>query len=266
MIIDTHIHFFTDEIAHSAAGKLKAIAQIPCYTDFTEADTRRKMEEWGIDIGVLLPIATKPSQQRKINNWALNVQHGSIICFGTVHPEAEDALSELEYIKKHGLCGVKLHADYQDFFFDDQTMFPLYEKIAELDLPLAIHAGIDPMSPEVIHATPEMLRNVAREFPKLRLIAAHMGGHALYDDVEKYVVRENIWIDISMAPLDCPQLQFERIIKNHGIEKVLFASDCPWSYPRQELAMLEKAGLTQEEMGRILHRNAEELLGLEDFA
>lgn len=263
MIIDTHIHFFMDAIAQKAAAKLKATAQIPCYTDFTEADTRRKLKEWGIDFGLLLPIATKPGQQRKINDWAALLQGGSILCFGTVHPAAQDALTELEYIKALGLRGVKMHPDYQNFFFDDESAFPLYEKMAELGLPLALHAGFDPVSPEVAHATPAMIRDVKRVVPGLRIMAAHMGGHAMYDDVEKYIVGENVYIDISMTPGSCPQEQFERIIKNHGAEKVLFASDCPWTEPRQELVMLEKVELTGVEMERILYRNAAELLNVD---
>ncbi len=260
MVIDTHVHVFPDNIAKKAGAKLQAVAQIPCHTDLTEADTRIKLKEWGIDLGVVLPIATKPSQQRSINNWAKTVQHGGLISFGSIHPDAEDALSELDTIKEYGLYGVKLHPDYQCFFPDDEKYFPLYEKMAALGLPVAFHTGYDPVSPDVIYAPPERIRALARAIPALKVIGAHLGGHMQYDEVEKYIVGENIYIDISMAPLTCRQEQFERIIKNHGVDKVLFASDCPWTTPGMELQMLRKASLSPEETELILAGNAIKLL------
>ncbi|MDL2236673.1 amidohydrolase family protein [Christensenellaceae bacterium OttesenSCG-928-K19] len=262
MIIDMHVHIFKDSIAKKAHAKLTGTAQIPCYTDLTEQTTRQKLDEWGVGLGVVLPIATKPSQQAVINDWAKTVQHGNLICFGTVHPNASDALSVLDTIKEYGFYGVKLHPDYQDFFPDEEKYFPLYEKTIALDLPVSFHAGFDPVSPDVIHASPERIRNVIKTFPDLKLIAAHLGGHMQYDEAEKYIVGLDTFIDISMAPPTCPQDQFERIIKNHGIEKVLFGSDCPWTFPDMELDMLRKAHLTQDEMDQILYKNAQKLLKL----
>lgn len=262
MVIDTHVHFFADSIVQAASERLRGEAGIPGYTDFTEADTRRKLKEWGVDLGVVVPVATKPSQQRTINDWAATLQHDGLISFGAIHPLAGDAVEELHRIQELGLHGVKLHPDYQDYFVDDERAFPLYEEVGRLGLPMVIHAGWDPVSPELTHAPPEKVARVHRLFPKLKLVAAHMGGFRMYDDVEKYIVGTDIYIDISMSALVCGGEQFARIIKNHGAEKVLFASDCPWSTPPREMAMLDRAGLTADEMELILHKNAARLMNL----
>jgi len=262
MIIDSHVHFFADKIVVPAREKLISVAQIPTYTDFTEADTRSKLLEWGIDYGVLLPIATKPSQQRTVNDWAASVQHGNIIAFGSVHPGADDALEELERICSLGLHGVKMHPDYQEFFADDENIFPIYEKMSELGLAVCFHTGFDPISPDVIHATPQMIARVSDTFPNLKIIAAHLGGWRCGDDSEKYLAGRNIYMDISMSDNFRTQEEFERIIKKHGPERVLFGSDCPWCMPRSVLDMLKKLGLPNKETELILYKNISRLLEL----
>lgn len=113
MYIDFHIHAYADEIADRAVQKLKDTANCNVYTNGRIDDTRQKLKEWGIDYGVLLPVATKPTQQTTINNWAKEQNHGNIISFGTVHPDSDELYSELERISSLGLHGVKLHPDYQ---------------------------------------------------------------------------------------------------------------------------------------------------------
>lgn len=127
MYIDFHIHAYADEIADRAVQKLKDTANCNVYTNGRIDDTRRKLEEWSIDYGVLLPVATKPTQQTTINNWANEQNHGNIISFGTVHPDSDELCSELERISSLGLHGVKLHPDYQGHFMFEPCMQRIYE-------------------------------------------------------------------------------------------------------------------------------------------
>lgn len=264
MLIDFHVHAFADSIAARAMEKLSNTAKIIPHTDGTVADTVKKQKEWGIGLGVLLPIATKPSQQNTINNWAAEVGRNfeEIIPFGSVHPYAEDALEELERIKALGLKGIKLHPDYQGFFIDDPKAFRIYEKCAELSLPVVFHAGFDAVSPDVIHALPKASLNAHRAVPQMTMILAHMGGARCWDDVEQFLVGEDIYFDISFTAGEISSEQAKRIIKNHGADKILFASDCPWSCPLSEINLIECLGLSDAEKEMIYHKNAEKLLGL----
>ena len=176
MIIDFHIHTFPDALAERAVKKLSETAKIPSYTDGTVTDTLRKMKQWKVDKGVFLNIATKPSQQRTINDRCLSMNDPLIIPFGSVHIDSEDRLEELERVKKLGMKGIKLHPDYQGFFFDDPRAYPVYERCADLGLIVVIHAGSDPVSPGGIHADPQAIVRVLDRFPRLILVAAHFGG------------------------------------------------------------------------------------------
>ncbi len=271
MYIDFHTHAFTDSIAEKAISKLEDTliksgygASVPAATRGTVGELLKKLPEWGVDKAVILPIATKPHQQTTINNWAKDVQenHPELYCFGSVHPDAEDAFTELERIKSIGLHGVKFHPDYQGFFADEERLFPLYRKCAELGLPVVFHAGLDALSVDCIHCTPEMSARVIEAVPEMTLVLAHLGGNERWDDVEKHLVGKNVYFDTAYIDGTISDEQALRIFRNHGADKILFASDCPWHPSSREKAMIERLPLTEEERELISHKNAEKLLSM----
>ncbi|MGN0597723.1 MAG: amidohydrolase family protein [Ruminiclostridium sp.] len=264
MYIDFHVHAFTDSIAERAMAKLVSVADFPPYTNGTEADTRAKLTEWGIDYGVLLPIATKPTQQENINNWAAEVNHGNIISFGSVHPYAENAAEEVERIKALGLKGVKIHPDYQGVYLFDSAWDKVFEKCGELNLPVIIHMGFDPISPRERHAMPYDLAEAAKRFPKVKFIGAHMGGMFAWESVMKYLVGiKNVWLDTAFTVGMIDEKLALEIIRAHGADRVLFASDLPWHPSYMEKELVERLPLSDEEKDRIFYKNAAELLGLD---
>ncbi len=95
----------------------------------TAEETIQRFDEWGINKGVLLSVATKPTQQRVINDWCAQQDGGRFISFGGIHPDAEDYEQEIAHIKELGLHGIKLHPDYQGFIIDDERMDKIYDAI-----------------------------------------------------------------------------------------------------------------------------------------
>lgn len=263
MKIDTHIHAYTDSLAERVVAKLSATADCPCYTDGTIKGTREMLARSGIDYGVLLPIATKPTQQTTINNWVNEVKGGSIIPFGTVHPFAEDALDELERIKGMGFKGVKLHNDYQGVFIFDEKCQRIYKRCEELGLPVVFHMGYDPVSPVIHRAMPYDLIELSGRYPKLRLIGAHMGGNYMWEHVLRYVAGlPNVYFDTAYVAKDMDRALFAEIVKKHGTDRILFGSDLPWSDPRTEIELVESLNSPDNEKDKIFHKNAQELLEL----
>jgi predicted TIM-barrel fold metal-dependent hydrolase len=268
MVIDFHSHAFADKIAAKAVGTLKShLTEYgyadDCYSDGTIADTVRFYKEAGIEKAVLMPIATKPSQHEVINNWAAEQNNSEMFyCYGSVHPFGEDAPAELERIKALGLYGVKLHPDYQDFFVDDKAAFPVYEKCAELGLPVMFHAGLDAISPETIHCTPQRAVKVLEAIPGLIAIFAHMGGNTLWQDVYDILAGQNCYLDTSYS-LSWENKELMRaIIAKHGAERILFGSDFPWDDPRNNIRDVRNLGFTETEYDNIFYINAQRLLKL----
>lgn len=145
MLIDIHTHAFPEKIAERAIETLSHTSGglIPQHKG-TLASLKEEMAKDGVDISVVLGIATNPQQQTNVNNFAAEINKDEkIIAFGSVHPDAPDALQELERIKALGLKGVKLHPEYQNFYVDDERMKPIYKKISQLGLITLFHAGHD---------------------------------------------------------------------------------------------------------------------------
>ena len=262
--IDFHVHAFADKIAHRTIEALSETAWVKPATDGTLADTEQTMQRWGVDGFVLLSIATKPSQHLVCNNWAASVKSSHVFPFGSVHPDGEDVMQELERIKSLGLYGIKLHPDYQHFFVDEPKMFPIYQKCGELGLPIIFHAGLDPVSPSEIHCTPEMAAFILDKYPDTTMIMAHLGGNAMWDEVETTLAGRfgNLYMDTALVGSFVEEEQLARIIEKHGADKILLASDCPWDTTDKTIEKLRRIGLTPAQERMIFAENAERLLGL----
>ncbi len=261
--IDAHIHMFPEKVALKTLEHLSEISGFSYHTNGDPRHTKEQLDKWGIDGAVVMHIATKPSQQQKLNDWAASLQEefpGFFFCCGSVHPKAPDALEEIRRIKALGLRGIKLHPDYQDFMVEDSALFPIYQEAALQGLPVVFHTGWDPLSPDVVHGSSQGLAYVARKFPSLKIVAAHLGGMRKYQDAEETLAGvENVWLDTAMSFQFCSRDQFLRIFEKHGSQRILFGSDCPWSSSQDEAEFLEKAGLTLQEQEAIFHSNAEAL-------
>lgn len=261
-IIDFHVHTFADRIADRAISSLAENSGYPHYTDGTNADTIKKFKIWGTTHGVVLPIATKATQQRTINDWAAGINEDHLIPFGSVYPFADNSLDELSYISSLGLKGIKLHPDYQDFFLDDERLLPLFKKCAELGLIVVLHMGFDCYSPDVRHATPTAAAKLIDNVPNLKLVLAHLGGFLHWDEVENTLVGKEVYLDTAFIYDNISPKQATRIIVNHGADKILLASDCPWHRTIDELNLIMSLPISMEDKEKICYKNAEKLLNL----
>lgn len=264
-VIDMHAHMFPDAIAQRTMDKLVTVADgLRPVTDATHDGTVRHMRNCAISAFAALPIATKPTQCTSINNWTASMSDDYVLGFGTVHPDFENPIAEIERVNALGLHGIKLHPDYQHIYPDEERMFPLYEKMAELGLPVVLHAGWDPVSPDLTRSTPERLRRVLDRVPGLTMIAAHMGGMKMSDDVIKYLCGCDVYFDTSMSYVYLTPERFRLLIDQHGVDHILFGSDCPWSDAKRQIQMLRDVGIEGDALDKILYRNAAKLLGLEE--
>ena len=62
------------------------------------------------------------------------------------------------------------------------------------------HAGFDPVSPDVTRVFPQKALEIHKQFPRLKMVLAHMGGFARWDEVEELLVGTGVYFDTSLAP------------------------------------------------------------------
>ena len=264
MIIDFHAHAFPDALAPKAMESLTASSDnlYPPVSDGTVEALLEKMNDWNIDISVVQPVITKQSQFTKTNEWAASICSDKIVCFGGFYPHTDDYKRDIDFIVGLGLKGIKLHAEYQNFVIDDKPMLKIYDYALSQNLIILHHAGFDPAFPPPFKSSPKQFANIAKSMRGGVIVAAHLGGHAQWDGVERYLVGGDIYLDTSMGFEYYPHDQFRRIIENHGADKILFGSDAPWSNARTEMGHLKSLPLSDSTKDAILSGNAKRLLGI----
>ncbi len=262
MVIDFHTHAFPDAIAQRAITSLceKCGGQyIPC-SDGTVNGLLDNMTAFGVDISVVQPVITKQSQTESLNLWAQGICSDRLVSFGGIFPHTDDYKRDIDFVCSLGLKGIKLHPEYQQFTVDAPEMLRLYDYALSRGLMILFHAGEDPAYPPPVHSSPKQFAAISKAMQGGVMIAAHLGGIRQWDDVERYLVGANIYLDTSMGFSYYPHEQFLRIVKAHGADKILFGSDSPWSKAGEEITTLQSLSLTEQEKAQILYKNAERLL------
>ena len=289
MVIDIHTHTFPEKIAAKTVSALAAAAHLDPFTDATNPGLLSSMEQAGVDLSVVLPVATSPRQVEKVNDAsaALNRQYGlpaakeegrkgALLSFGCMHPDHEDALQELVRMKELGLVGVKLHPAYQGVDLDDIRYLRIMEKAAELGMVVISHMGLDIGIPGAVHCTPRMCRHAQQEIGPFPFIAAHMGGWRNWEEVPEALADTEVYLDTAFSlgryasngdgywsESDTQMLsaeQFMKIKEVFGAGRLLFGSDSPWGGQAESIRLLKELPLSEQELGQILGGNAAELL------
>lgn len=270
MIIDFHTHIFPPAIATGAVQTLKKnilkySGFVPvAYTDATAEGLRASMQVCGIDLSVTLPIATKPTQTESINAFARAVSGGGILSFATLHPENDDVEGILERLAEQGFRGIKLHPEFQCFEVDSAPSVRIVKKAEALGLYTVFHAGDDLGMPKPVHCTPKGLSHLLSEVSGRYLVAAHMGGFRMWEDVERYLVGSEIYFDTSFAVGYLAPEEARRIVCKHGTEKILFGSDSPWGAQSEAIDYIKQMHLDARQEAAVLGGNAARLLGLSE--
>lgn len=196
--------------------------------------------------------------------------------FASVNPSRPDPGHILEQAKReYGLVGLKLAPIYQ--FFDplDQKCFPLYAKAQELGMPILWHQGTSytRMGPLEL-CNPVLLDPVARAFPELKMVIAHL-GHPWYSEAVCVVRKHpNVYADVSALGTR-PWQMYNALLcaVEYGIEdKLLFGTDFPFFDCNQTIRALREVNsilegtalprISPQLIEDIIHRNTPEILGI----
>ncbi len=259
-IINTHVHIFPNKIAEKATTSIGCFYGLPMENVGTVDNLLNEIKENNVKHCFILSTATTPGQVREINNFQINIlkEYGNELftAFGTVHPDMNDPIDEIDYMRQNGITGIKFHHDFQKIAADDKRMFPIYEKAQYEKIPIIVHAGDSRYS----YSNPLQLKNVYDNFHNLFFIAAHFGGYSLWDD-DVYLLKEtNFYFDTSSSLFSLNSQRAYQIINSFGAERFFFGTDFPmWSF-KGELNRFLKLTLTDEQQEMIMQKNAENFL------
>ncbi|MBI4331524.1 MAG: amidohydrolase [Chloroflexi bacterium] len=272
----------------------------PARLYYTAKDQVRHLDEAGIDMAALsvgcyndwVTSATAPG----INNAMAAVQSEyprRIIGLAQVNPLEDDAPRELERsIKELGLKGVSFNTNTRGLYPDAREFAPLYRKVAELDIPVVVHAACLPHDdymrrvtrqdipgPLVARAIDHMLVTarlitgpLIREFPTIKFIFGHLGGAGFFPIMNRLGVLPGTPLYAAMksqlffdtAPVGWGKLALQTAVAAYGADNVVMGSDYP-AVPndgpslKQAVQAIEELELPARDKGKILGDTAARL-------
>jgi 2,3-dihydroxybenzoate decarboxylase len=220
---------------------------------------------------------------------------------GFAHLPTQDpaaAADELQRcVRDLGYVGAMINGQTNGAYLDDDRFSVLWERAADLGVPIYIHPYNPPDFPYMFHGHPELfgpvwswtvetgnhaLRlvfgGVFDRFPKAKLLLGHMGETLPYQlwrfdsrwEISNRGTRRlarkpseyfhrNIWVTTAGVCSDEP---LRCAIDAMGCDRVLFSVDYPFERASEAGEWIEAAPISADERAAICHGNARALLGL----
>ncbi len=221
-----------------------------------------KMDEAGITMACVLPESFLPmsnyARMESTNGWLakeLEKYPGRLVGVCNVGPliyrGIKNAIWEIDYLVKNmNFKAVKFYpAD--DTPINNKELWPFYEKLQELGVPLFIHTGASWCVPgRSEYCRPSVLEDVCEEFPELTILAYHM-GYPYTDELNICALKyPNLYIGTSLLPYfgygnsRKAQILLGEAIRFAGINKIVWGTDLGPS--KDEVDLLQKFNISEQ--------------------
>lgn len=234
MIVDTHTHVWQtpDQLGPQMAAALRARANAPT----EEVDASPVSHEMATDLADVAFVLGLRSvhldtlvPDELISRYVAS-RPDRLIGFAGIDPMEADLDDRLAAMTSLKLSGAVIAPADQNFHPMHTRAVKLYEKLAELDMPLIIHTPDLPTRDSAMaFGQPLMLDDVARQYPTLRILLTRC-GHPFTDQALALVGKHaNVYTEISGVAARPWQL-FTLLLTAHEMgvtEKLLFGSGYP---------------------------------------
>ena len=199
-----------------------------------------------------------------------------LIGFCSVDPQDPDALDQLDHaVQTLGLRGLKMGPIYQNVAPWDSRFRRIMRRAEELQIPVLIHQGTTfckDVSLEI--ANPIQLQPLALEFPRLRMVIAHMGHPWIAEAMVLIRKNRNMYSDIS-ALYYRPWQFYNALVTamEYGVlDRLLLGSDYPFTTPASTMEALGRLNhmvegtnlprVPEAAIEAMIHRDTLDLLGI----
>lgn len=271
-VIDVHTHFMPQNVLDKVwnyfdhAERLTGVPWPVAYR-FGEAERVARLRELGVLRFTSLLYPHKPQMAQWLNEWATDFAARTPDCAhsATFYPE-DGAGDYVAAAIDSGAQIFKAHVQVGGYDPADRLLDPVWGVLSDARLPVVIHAGSGPEPGN--HTGPEPIADVLRRFPKLALVAAHMGMPeyaAFIDFAERF---ENVYLDTTMVFTDFTERMHPFPAAERGRlaglgDKVVLGSDFPnIPYPFvHQLEAIDRFGLGDEWTRKVLYDNPARLIG-----
>lgn len=276
MIIDCHTKVWD----HTARfGR----AQMPHVTEVAGIDVERYLRAIDpVDRAIILAFKSR-YLDAEISNRSVaecvSRNTAKLIGFAGIDPTERDALEELRIAQEElNLKGATLSPAMQNFHPSDTRAMRIYEECDRRSMPVVFDQNaLDPAA-RMEFGKPVLLDEVAREFPNLRIVIAHLGFPWTQETIVLLAKHKHVYADVA-GLLRHPWTAYSALLSAHEygvIDKLLFGSNFPVRSPaacieamysiNQLSAGSNLPTIPREQLRGIVERDALRLLGIETGA
>lgn len=320
--LDVHSHMLPENSIRELSGEILPIGNgelynikvlgksvAPMTKGFFDLTARKiEIEKMGVDGQIISPThhlfqySADPAAAEK----SARIQNNgiSVVCkeepdrfFGNATLPLQDPKAAVREMERSysdlGMKGIEIGTNIAGKNLDDESLFPVYEKAQELDMPIFIHPNdflgkdrlakyymgivVGTLAETTVAVTSVLFGGVIGKFPKLNMIFCHGGGAIPYQvgrlqhavsirdelkgsnvDVERDL--KNIFFDTVV--FDDQSLEY--LVKKTGDENVLLGTDYPFNMGNWNSALNVEAHPTvdRKSKNRIFLDNAKKLYHL----
>jgi predicted TIM-barrel fold metal-dependent hydrolase len=278
-IIDLHCYPNTEPWIKSQGPYVEALAKYwkRDWTWKSEAEVIEEFKKFSVEaVLVAFDIESITGAPPCTNDYVAQIRdrNRGVIrqAWGAVDPlKGESAIREAKKaISEFNLLGFHFHPIMGHYSVDERKLYPLWETINELKVPVMIDVGTTGMGAGmpgglgavIRHAHPAAIDRLAADFPNMHIVAAHPGWPWTEEMIAVALHKGNVSWELSgWAPKYFPE-SLKRDIKGRLRDKIMFGSDYP-SIPYDRLFKeWHELGYSDELMEQIFHGNAERILKL----
>lgn len=200
-----------------------------------------------------------PDQCRRANDRLLEAMArnpGLVYGFCYVNPVYPEAAAEVERCVRQGMVGIKLWITCP---CTDERVVPVVEAAIALDVPILQHCYVRIANNLVGESTPPDVAALARRYPDLRLIMAHMALNWRYG-VDCVADCPNVAVDTSGFDPETGSIEYA--VSRLGPDRVLFGSDAPGRDVLCQIGKILAADISDSVRLSILGKNSAAVLSL----
>lgn len=196
--------------------------------------------------------------------------------FVGIDPMTGGALPAIDHAVSLGLVGVTMSPAAQNYHPTHSAAMRVYERCQELGLPLLIKHGWL-RTPDIVlnYARPALFDEIARSFPKLKIVISQMGFPWIDETLVVIGKHENVYTDTA-GVVSRPWQLYNSLLSafEYGvIDKVLFASNFPAETPERAIKRIytlnayshgtELPSIPRQQLRGVIERDSLDLLGIE---
>lgn len=252
-IVDAHVHFLPERVQDAIWRWFDQLTPPwPVTYRVPAADRLNALAAVGVRHHTALAYPHRPGMLRFLNEHtlALAAAEPAVIPTFTIYPE-DGVTAETQRCLDAGGRAVKVHLQVGGYDATDPRLSGTWSLLADAGVPVILHAGaVEDGSGNGQWCGPDPVRRLLANFPRLRLVIAHLGipdQDAFIDLAQRH---DNVWLDTAMVLTDPPYLgpPLRYLTSQIGAlrEQIVFGSDFP-TIPHQFAAQV--SGLASLELG-----------------